>query len=111
MRRLGAEIAEFPDTLQRLRVGAANFEVVSERLERASVSLEEMTELYQSTIAESTRRSADAAETLRSQIDALTRAASPEGVSTTIAEMQRTFETLAGLNPLWPSRPPKPKER
>lgn len=110
MQRLGTELAELPDTLQRLRVGAANFEVVSQRLERASLSLEEMTELYQSTIAESTRRSAEAAETLRSQIDALARVASPDAVSTTITEMQRTFESLADLNPLWPSRRPKPDQ-
>lgn len=108
--RLVAELAEFPDTLRRLREGASSFELVGRRLEAASSSLEEMTALYQSTIADTTRRSAEAAGALRSQIDALTAQASPERLSSTLAEMQRTFESLAELNPLWP-RSSKPKKR
>jgi hypothetical protein len=109
-RRLGAELAAFPDTLRRLREGAANFDLVGRRLEAASSSLEEVTALYQSTIADTTRRSAEAAGALRSQIDSLTAAASPERVSSTLADMQRTFESLAELNPLWP-KSAKPKRR
>ena len=76
-RRLGAELGEFPDTLRLMREGATNFELVGRRLEAASGSLEEITALYQSTIATSTRRTADVAAALQSQIDALAAAGSP----------------------------------
>ena len=105
-RRLVAELGEFPDTLRRLREGAANFELVSRRLEAASSSLEEVTALYQSTIATSTRRTADAAAALQSQIDALAGAGSPERVSSALTELQRGFESLAELNPFWPRTTP-----
>lgn len=107
MRRLRSEVVEIPDTLRRIREGAANFETVGRRLEVASKSLEEMTALYEATIAESTRRSAEAAATLRSQIDALGGAPSTDAVASTLADMQRAFESLADLNPLWP----RPKDR
>ena len=106
-RRLGAELGEFPDTLRRLREGAANFELVAQRLEAASGSLEEITVFYQSTIATSTRRTADAAVALQSQIDALAAAGSPERVSSTLSEVQRTFDSLADLNPFWPRTMPR----
>ena len=106
-RRLGAELGEFPDTLRRLREGAANFELAAQRLEAASGSLEEITVFYQSTIATSTRRTADAATALQSQIDALAAAGSPERVSSTLSELQRTFDSLADLNPFWPRTTPR----
>jgi len=106
-RRLGVEIGEFPDTLRRLREGAANFELASRRLEAASGSLEEITVIYQSTIAGSTRRTADAAAALQSQIDALAAAGSPERISSTLSELQRTFDSLADLNPFWPRTTPR----
>ena len=105
-RRLGAELAEFPDTPRLLREGATNFELVGRRLEAASSSLEEITALYQSTITTSTRRTADAAAALQSQIDALA-AGSPDRVSSALTELQRTFDSLAELNPFWP-RPTPP---
>ncbi len=112
-RRLTEELALFPETLRLLREGAANFELVGKRLEVASTSLEEVTELYQTTMASSARRSVEMAGALRSQLDALTAAGSPERVSSTLADVQRTFESLAELNPLWPksSRSSKPKKR
>ena len=106
-RRLGAELGEVPDTLRRLREGAANFELVARRLETASGSLEEITAIYQSTIATSTRRTADAASALQSQIDALVAAGSPERVSSTLAELQRTFDSLTDLNPFWTRTTPR----
>lgn len=106
-RELLAELAELPDTLRRVRTGAGNFELVSRRLAASSESLEQITALYESTLADTTRRSADAAEALRKQIDSLV-GQSPERVTSTLAEMQRTIEALAQLNPLWPTarRPP-----
>ena len=110
-RRLGAELGEFPDTLRLMREGAANFELVGRRLEAASGSLEEITALYQSTIATSTRRTADVAAALQSQIDALAAAGSPDRVSSAQTELQRTFESLSELNPFWPrTTPPSPTD-
>jgi hypothetical protein len=100
-RRLGAELGEFPDTLRLMREGAANFELVGRRLAAASGSLEEITALYESTIAISTRRTVDAAATLQSQIDALAATGSPERVASALRELQRSFESLAESNPFW----------
>lgn len=105
-RRLGAELDQLPETLMRFRQGAANFELVGQRLEAASGSLEEITALYQSTVVTSTRRTADAAAAVQSQIDALAAAGSPERVLSTVAELQRTFESLSLLNPFWPRTTP-----
>jgi methyl-accepting chemotaxis protein len=102
-RRLVEELSELPDTLQKIRNGAADFERVGERLAKSSASLEEIVNLYESTIAESGRRSAQAVDTLRSQIDALAETAgSPERLAATMSDVQRAFETMAELNPLWP---------
>lgn len=106
-RRLGAELGEFPDTLRSMREGAANFELVGRRLAAASSSLEEITALYESTIATSTRRTADAAAALQSQIEALAATGSPERAASALTELQRTFESLAELNPFWPRTPPR----
>lgn len=99
-----------PDTLRRVREGAGNFELVSRRLAASSESLEEITALYEATLSDTTRRSADAAEALKQQIDSLV-GQSPERVTSSLAEMQRTVESLAQLNPLWPGgRRPRPKD-
>lgn len=96
-----AELAGLPETLAKLRRGATDFERVGRRLAAASESLEEVTQLYQSTIAESTRRSAGAADALRKRVEELS-ADSPERMREGMSELQRTFESMAGLNPFWP---------
>ena len=101
-RRLTEELTELPDTLQRLRQGATNFELVSRRLEKSSDGLEQATKLYEATLADSTRRSADVAKTLRAQVDSLAAAGSPDRVLSTLRDVQRTVETLSEMNPLWP---------
>lgn len=106
-RRTADEIARLPDTMQRLREGSENFQRVGERLDSATSSLEEITSVYQSTIADSTRRTADVAAALRSQIDALTAGSSPDRMSSTLADIQKSMETLTRLNPLWPRSTPK----
>lgn len=99
---MSSELAQLPDTLQRMREGSENFKRVGERLDSATDSLEEITSVYQSTISDSTRRTADAAAALRHQIDSLAAAGSPDRMSSTLSEMQKSMETLARLNPLWP---------
>lgn len=102
-RDLTAELVQLPDTMRRFREGAANFELVGQRLAKSSASLEGISDLYESTIAESGRRSAQAVDALRSQVDALTNGTvSPERVTTSMNEMQRALETIAELNPFWP---------
>ena len=101
-RRLTLELIELPGTLKTLREGAANFELVARRLSNSSDALEQMTELYEATLADSARQSADAAKALRSQIDALSAAGSPDRVMSALGEMQRAMESMAKLNPLWP---------
>jgi len=58
--------------------------------------------VYQSTISDSTRRTADAAAALRKQIDSLTAGGSPDRMSSTLSDIQKSMETIAQLNPLWP---------
>lgn len=103
-RDLTGELMRLPDTLRQLREGAANFEIVGQRLAESSEALEEITKVYRSTMGETTRRSAEVAEQLKQQMEALA-AESPDMVSAALDEMQRGFETLAELNPLWPRRP------
>ena len=103
LRRLTDEVSQLPDTMQRLRHGAANFELTGERLAKSSASLEEIADLYQSTIAESGRRSAQAVDALRAQVDALAEAAgSPDRIVAAMTDVQRAFDTIADLNPFWP---------
>ena len=102
-RRLTVEFVALPETLRTLREGAVNFELVSRRLTESSVALEQMTKLYEATLADSTRRSADAAKALRSQIDALAEAGSPDQVMSAFGEIQRMMESMAELNPFWPT--------
>jgi len=101
-RRMAYEVAELPDTMQRIREGSKSFKQVAERLDSATSSLEEITSVYQSTISDSTRRTADAAAALRKQIDSLTAGGSPDRMSSTLSDIQKSMETIAQLNPLWP---------
>lgn len=103
-RDLTSELLKLPGTLRQLREGAANFEIVGQRLAESSEALEEITKVYRSTMGETTRRSAEVAEQLKEQLEALA-SESPDMVTAAIDEMQRGFETLAELNPLWPRRP------
>lgn len=105
-RRLAAELAELPDTLQTFREGTKNFQVVTARLAESSDVLEQLTKVYEATLADTTRRSAQAVQALRSQIDSLAAAGSPDRVMSLLGEMQRTIESIAELNPLWPRRRP-----
>lgn len=106
---MAEELAQLPDTLRRLREGAANFELVGERLAKSSASLEGISDLYESTIAESGRRSAHAVDAFRSQVETLANeAVSPERVSSSMKEMQRALETMADLNPFWPKPTRRP---
>lgn len=106
-RDLTSELLQLPATLRQFREGAANFEIVGQRLAESSEALEEITKVYRSTMGETTRRSAEVAEQLKQQLDSLA-GESPDMVTAALDEMQKGFETLAELNPLWPKRP-KPK--
>ena len=103
-RDLTAELIQLPGTLRQLREGAANFEVVGQRLADTSEALEEITKVYRSTMGETTRRSAEVAEQLKDQLESLA-GESPDMVMGALDEMQKGFETLAELNPFWPKRP------
>ena len=104
-RRLTAELATLPDTLATFRRGANNFEVVSQRLAESSDALEQVTKVYEATLADSARRSADVATALRSQVDTIAAAGSPERTMGALKEMQRLVGTFQQLNPFWPTVP------
>jgi hypothetical protein len=99
-----AELVRLPTTLQHLREGAANFQVVGQRLADSSSALEELTALYGKTLRQSVRRSADAADALKSQIDRMSDGPmTPDAVASAAAELQKSFESLAAMNPFWPT--------
>ncbi len=103
-RDLSSELAHLPTTLQQMREGAANFQLVGQRLADSSNALEELTQLYGKTLRQTVRRSAEAAESLRSQIDRLAEApVAPDTLASAASELQRTFESLAAMNPFWPT--------
>lgn len=103
-RRLAAEVVQLPDTLARLREGAANFQLVGERLAASSAALEQITRLYESTVADGAKRMADAAEAVRQQVDRLPGAgAAAEAMGAVLGELQRALGALARSNPFWPS--------
>lgn len=111
-RRMVTELAALPDTLEKLRDGATNFQTVGKRLEASSSSLEELTQLYGKTMGEAVRRSTFAAEALQSQLARLpTDPASPDLLSAAAAELQRTLDTMASLNPFWPTPERRPGKR
>jgi hypothetical protein len=109
-RRLTTELTALPDTLATFRRGANNFEVVSQRLAESSDALEQMTKVYEATLADSARRSADVAKALRSQVDTIAAAGSPERAMGALKEMQRLVGTFQQLNPFWPTAPTVPDE-
>lgn len=102
-RELAEEVALLPDTMRRFRNGAAKFELVGERLAKSSASLEGITDIYQSTIGESGKKSAQALDALRSQVETLTQGStSPEKMSSSIDEIRQALDGFADFNPWWP---------
>ena len=88
--RLVSELAQLPDTLERLRVGAADFQLVGQRLKASSQALEELTRLYTSTLGEGVRRSADAVNNVRTQLERMPQV-SPDAFSAAVSEFQKTM--------------------
>jgi hypothetical protein len=88
--RLVAELAQLPDTLERLRLGAADFQLVGQRLKASSQALEELTRLYTSTLGEGVRRSADAVNNVRTQLERMPQV-SPDAFSAAVSEFQKTM--------------------
>ena len=103
-REVGSELSRLPTTLAQLREGAANFQLVGQRLAESSSALEELTALYGKTLGQGVKRSADAAKALQVQIDRMGETTpTPDSLSAAAAELQRTFESLAAMNPFWPT--------
>jgi hypothetical protein len=101
-RQVSSELSRLPTTLAQLREGAANFQLVGQRLAESSAALEELTALYGKTLGQSVKRSADAAKALQGQIDRMGETTpTPDALSAAAAELQRTFESLAAMNPFW----------
>src|SRR4051812_38743614 len=88
--RLVSELVQLPDTLERLRLGAADFQLVGQRLRASSQALEEITRLYTSTLGEGVRRSADAVNNVRSQLERMPQV-SPDAFSAAVSEFQKTM--------------------
>ena len=112
-RRVAAELAVLPDTLEKLREGATSFQAVGQRLQATSASLEELTDLYGRTIGASVRRSTAAAEALQEQLAKLPTdtVAAPDLLTATANELQRTMEALTAMNPFWPTSSPAPVKK
>jgi hypothetical protein len=103
-REVGSELSRLPTTLAQLREGAANFQLVGQRLAASSGALEELTALYGKTLGQGVKRSTDAAKALQVQIDRMGETTpTPDALSAAAAELQRNFETLASMNPFWPT--------
>ena len=109
-RRLVSEAAALPDTLRSFREGVASFQVVSRRLEASTESLEAFNEVYDATMGDTARRSAEAATAVRTQIDHLVEAGSPDRVVSALSDVQRALEGVAALNPLWPRPKREPSD-
>jgi hypothetical protein len=88
--RLVSELAQLPDTLERLRLGAADFQLVGQRLKASSQALEELTRLYTSTLGDGVRRSADAVNNVRTQLERMPQV-SPDAFSAAVSEFQKTM--------------------
>jgi hypothetical protein len=103
-REVGSELSRLPTTLAQLREGAPNFQLVGQRLAASSSALEELTAVYGKTLGQGVKRSADAAKALQVQIDRMGETTpTPDALSAAAAELQRNFETLASMNPFWPT--------
>lgn len=105
-RRMASEVAVLPDTLERLRLGAASFQRVGTRLEESSAALDDIVRFYDASMRETVRRSTTTMEAVQHNLERLPGAAfSPEQLANATRDVQRTLEVLAALNPLWPKPP------
>jgi hypothetical protein len=106
-RRVGEELAQLPETLRGFREGTANFQLIAERLAKATERLEELGELYAATGAvDAIRRMNDAASTVQRQM-ATVKASTPglDRLGAALDDFSRTVASLAELNPFL-RRPP-----
>ena len=94
------ELALLPDTLRRLREGAVNFELVSQRLTTTSEALEQFNRVYQASLSDSARRYADATEAVRTQLERFPSPTAPAELFTSaVSELNKTIASLANVNP------------
>ncbi len=108
-RDLAQEVAQLPDTMRSFRNGAAKFELVGERLAKSSASLEGISDLYESTVADSGKRSAQALDALRSRVEALAQdSTSPERMTSSMNGIRSALDGFADFNPFWPGAKRKP---
>jgi hypothetical protein len=110
-RRMAREVAVLPDTLEKLRDGATNFQTVGKRLDASSSALEELTSLYGRTLGDAVRRSNSAAEVLQDRLAKLPQNTPPDLLAAAASDLQRTLDALASLNPFWPPPDRKPRKR
>jgi DNA repair ATPase RecN len=104
-RDLSVELVQLPTSLQKVRDGATNFQLVGQRLAESSSALEELTRLYSKTLGQTVQRSTAVADSLRSQLDKLSDTpVAPDKVASAVSELRSTVEALASLNPFWPDR-------
>jgi DNA repair ATPase RecN len=104
-RELSTELVQLPTSLQKVRDGATNFQLVGQRLAESSTALEELTRLYSRTVGQSVQRSTALADSLRSQVDKLSDTpVAPDKIAAAVAELRSTVEALASYNPFWPDR-------
>lgn len=95
--------------MRSFRNGAAKFELVGERLAKSSASLEGISEIYESTIADSGRKSAQALDALRSKLETLNQGStSPERMTSSMNEIRQALDGFAEFNPFWPGSGRKP---
>ncbi len=110
--RLATEVALLPDTLERLRDGATNFQLVGKRLAESSVALDEMTQLYTKTVGDYVRRSAATADTVQSLLERVPKEAlDVDRLSAAASEIRQTLGSFASLSPFWSERRDKPVRR
>lgn len=105
--RVGEELAQLPETLRGFREGTANFQLIAERLAKATERLEELGELYAATGAvDAIRRMNDAASAVQRQM-ASVKASTPglDRLGAALDDFSRTVASLADLNPFF-RRPP-----
>jgi hypothetical protein len=110
-RRVGDELSMLPETLRGFREGTANFQVIAERLAKATERLEELGELYAATGAvDAIRRMNDAASALQRQMAAV-KASTPglDRLGSALDDFNRTVASLADLNPFLRRPPATPR--
>jgi len=101
-REVRDELRLLPDTLRTAREGAANFELVSQRLSSATRALEDISATYERTFAESARRTNAALDTMREQLDSLAATVGSGKVPPVVTEIRRNLDALGRINPFWP---------